>query len=318
MTLGAHNVSGLPASIATPVGFWVVSGLIILVGLFQQRWISEVFQTYAVNRSVAVFSAQLPEPTDNDRAPSVIEITLPSGKSTCTIATTQTLGEHEGKITCVTETTRRSTGTDDPRTVNIPAQLVDKLGLPSPPLPVSFVRSDEGAHAESLNFRWTISIGLGLIAASLGGLSLRRELSNASKAVQQLLPWILFALPFVLRVTLELVGITEPRYLDANWQFVFARIALAPIAEELFFRAGLLALLLTRLPPKHAIILSSLAFGFSHEFDYLTVANAVAGGLLLGWVWVKYRSVGLCILVHAGMNASVITSRLLTLLLSVG
>lgn len=74
-----------------------------------------------------------------------------------------------------------------------------------------------------------------------------------------------------------------------------------PLAEEILCRGFLLRSLLARWGPVGAISVSALVFGIMHlnpwQFFY-----AVWLGVLIGWVYWRTRSLGLCVLMHAFNN----------------
>ncbi len=76
---------------------------------------------------------------------------------------------------------------------------------------------------------------------------------------------------------------------------------LAPVAEELFFRARLLPLLAARLGPWTALSFTSLAFAVAHGSP-ISCLVAAPVGVLLGWLRLRHRDVGACVLVHQAHN----------------
>ena len=76
---------------------------------------------------------------------------------------------------------------------------------------------------------------------------------------------------------------------------------LAPVAEELFFRARLLPLLAARLGPWTALSFTSLAFAVAHGSP-ITCLVAAPVGVLLGWLRLRHRDIGACVLVHQAHN----------------
>jgi uncharacterized protein len=81
-----------------------------------------------------------------------------------------------------------------------------------------------------------------------------------------------------------------------------AVVLLAPAFEELLFRGIILRGLLARMSAPKAVVLSSLMFGAMHANIYQFV-DAGAFALLLGWLYVRFRSTLPCILLHASANA---------------
>jgi uncharacterized protein len=83
----------------------------------------------------------------------------------------------------------------------------------------------------------------------------------------------------------------------------FAAVVLvAPFFEELLFRGIILRGLLARMSAGRAVVLSSLLFGAMHANIYQFV-DAGALGLVLGWLYVRFRSTLPCIVLHAVTNA---------------
>ena len=89
--------------------------------------------------------------------------------------------------------------------------------------------------------------------------------------------------------------------LSSEWGIVSA-IFVAAITEEFFFRG----LILTGLNHNNnfwaSIILSSLLFGMIHMLPW-QVIPAFFGGILLGWLYLKFKSLKVCIFIHALNNA---------------
>ncbi|WP_382314528.1 CPBP family intramembrane glutamic endopeptidase [Hymenobacter bucti] len=71
----------------------------------------------------------------------------------------------------------------------------------------------------------------------------------------------------------------------------------APVLEELFFRGILLKGLLRNYRPAVAIGQSALLFGVMHMSPAQSIATALMG-IVLGWLYYRTRSVGLCIGLH--------------------
>jgi membrane protease YdiL (CAAX protease family) len=76
---------------------------------------------------------------------------------------------------------------------------------------------------------------------------------------------------------------------------------LAPILEECLFRGILLKGLLRNYRPAVAIGQSALLFGLVH-FNPAQSTVALLMGVLLGWLYYRTRSLGLCIMLHALYN----------------
>lgn len=75
-----------------------------------------------------------------------------------------------------------------------------------------------------------------------------------------------------------------------------------PLAEETFFRGFLLQGLLSRIGPIGAVGASSLLFALSHGALGLLVP-AFLSGLLLGWLFLRARSLWPCFITHSLQNA---------------
>lgn len=78
-------------------------------------------------------------------------------------------------------------------------------------------------------------------------------------------------------------------------------VVVAPFAEELLFRGIVLRGLLARMTPARALVVSSLLFGAAHLNVY-QFFNAAAVGLLLGWLYIRFRSTLPGMLLHASGN----------------
>lgn len=90
--------------------------------------------------------------------------------------------------------------------------------------------------------------------------------------------------------------------LDYSKLGLLSTCLLAPLAEELVFREYIEEMLLKlRRSPWFAIIVSSLFFGLMH-INPSQVASAFTFGLLLGWLYYKFRSVTLTFCLHALNN----------------
>ncbi len=78
-------------------------------------------------------------------------------------------------------------------------------------------------------------------------------------------------------------------------------VTAAPVFEELLFRSVILDGFSRRYPATKALIYSALLFGISH-FNPWQGINAFFIGLLLGWVYLRTRSLITCIFIHAIHN----------------
>jgi membrane protease YdiL (CAAX protease family) len=82
-------------------------------------------------------------------------------------------------------------------------------------------------------------------------------------------------------------------------------VLVAPFVEEFLFRGIILRGLLRAHSPGRAILMSSLLFGAAHLNLYQFVGAAFMG-LLLGWIYLRFRSVLPCVLLHAMYNAAIL------------
>lgn len=79
-------------------------------------------------------------------------------------------------------------------------------------------------------------------------------------------------------------------------------LIVAPLTEELIFRGLMLRGLLDHVRPAAAIALSALLFSIAHANPWQFGSTLILG-TVLGWIYVRTRSVGLCIAAHAFHNA---------------
>lgn len=79
-------------------------------------------------------------------------------------------------------------------------------------------------------------------------------------------------------------------------------VVLAPVAEEILFRGYILRGLAERLRPGAALWLSTLLFVVAHA-NPVQVPVGLALGLVCGWIFLRTRSLALCIVVHLANNA---------------
>ena len=136
--------------------------------------------------------------------------------------------------------------------------------------------------------------------------------------------WLYTTLPLL--VVAEVLVLTLLQYLHLpNWSesffkelirepvsALFTGVILAPVLEELLFRGVLLQGLLRNYRPWVAIGQSSLLFGLVH-FNPAQSLSAAFGGVLLGWLYYRTRSLWVCIAAHALHNLLAFGSILLFL-----
>ncbi len=82
---------------------------------------------------------------------------------------------------------------------------------------------------------------------------------------------------------------------------IIGAVIFAPIIEELIFRGVFLDGFLKQYSPTKAIIVSSILFGIVH-FNPWQFVSAFIGGLFIGWVYYKTRSVSISIILHSVNN----------------
>lgn len=80
---------------------------------------------------------------------------------------------------------------------------------------------------------------------------------------------------------------------------VIQHCIIAPVVEEFTYRYLMLRLLLMAFGAKGAVFISATFFAAAHGGSYL---QFFLGGIALGAIWIRYRSIALCILIHAGLN----------------
>ncbi len=92
-----------------------------------------------------------------------------------------------------------------------------------------------------------------------------------------------------------------------GWQGPVLAVLIAPLTEELVFRGLILRGLLGRWRPVAAITASAALFAATH-LNPAQAPVALLLGVILGWIYVRTRSLGLCVLGHALNNAATYVS----------
>ncbi|MBI3886030.1 MAG: CPBP family intramembrane metalloprotease [Opitutae bacterium] len=82
----------------------------------------------------------------------------------------------------------------------------------------------------------------------------------------------------------------------------FALVVMAAVTEEFLFRGLILRGLLARFTPRRAIVVSAALFALMHMNPW-QMPGAFLGGVVLGWVYFRTRSLALCICGHGFHNA---------------
>lgn len=88
---------------------------------------------------------------------------------------------------------------------------------------------------------------------------------------------------------------------SAPWKGILAVVVVAPIVEEIIFRGLILRGFLKHYSVRKSILLSSLLFGIVHMNPWQFV-TAFAAGIILGWWYVRTKSIVTPILGHALNN----------------
>lgn len=135
-----------------------------------------------------------------------------------------------------------------------------------------------------------------MIVALIGTVMVQSEISNVAQWIHEP-PAYLRAL-FTSLADLGKHPIAAPLIL----------VVVAPVTEELFFRGLILRRLLAVRPAQQAIWASALLFMLFHLNPW-QFPVALALGLLLAWVYARTRSLELCIVSHAFINAAGLLSR---------
>jgi membrane protease YdiL (CAAX protease family) len=92
---------------------------------------------------------------------------------------------------------------------------------------------------------------------------------------------------------------------EATWYTTILSLlvstAFVPFIEEFFFRGVLLGWLKDRIPVIPAVVFTALAFAAYHQnWDYLV--SLFAFGLILGWVFLRTKSIWPAVLAHGAYN----------------
>ncbi|MSU51496.1 MAG: glutamate-5-semialdehyde dehydrogenase [Opitutus sp.] len=93
------------------------------------------------------------------------------------------------------------------------------------------------------------------------------------------------------------------RLVEAAWLGPILAVVIAPLTEEVVFRGLILRGLLGRWRPWAAILTSAVLFSAMH-FNPAQIPVSLGLGIVLGWVYARTRSLGLCVLGHAINNSS--------------
>lgn len=88
---------------------------------------------------------------------------------------------------------------------------------------------------------------------------------------------------------------------------VIALAVIVPISEELFFRSYLISNF-RKLGPTLSVVVSSLVFALFHagQLEIIVILSTFVTGLILGYVYSRFKSVMPCVLIHGSQNMLVI------------
>ena len=124
-----------------------------------------------------------------------------------------------------------------------------------------------------------------------------------------ILPGVYLVEGVVQDVLVELVPMSErhlkmfSELVNGGPSSIAAVVLVAPVVEELFYRGIILRGLLSRYSRLNALLLSSLIFGAAHLNLYQFVGAGLAG-LLLGWLYIHFRSTLPGMFFHAIYNGA--------------
>ena len=99
--------------------------------------------------------------------------------------------------------------------------------------------------------------------------------------------------------------VDSEKLLEGVTAWVFS-VLLAPLCEEIIFRAWLLEAWRKFVGPWLALVMSAVAFSLVHPMGLVANLIFIIPGLLLGALWLKTRSLITCISTHALYNAFVL------------
>ncbi|HPI74009.1 MAG TPA: type II CAAX endopeptidase family protein [bacterium] len=134
----------------------------------------------------------------------------------------------------------------------------------------------------------------------------------------KIIPWfisLLLGLAVVLFETMAVVTLIKPvspwlmelmrRLMEQSVPLaLLAGGILGPFLEEMLFRGLVLRGFLHRYSPWQAIVLSSLLFGILH-LNIWQFVSAFVLGLVLGWMYMRTRSLWPCFILHSLHNSSI-------------
>ncbi len=123
------------------------------------------------------------------------------------------------------------------------------------------------------------------------------------------IPFILLAMtmPILLEPAVSLIPMPDwiievfKELIGKDFFSFLSIVIIAPFFEELIFRGAILRGFLKNYSPQKAIMWSAFFFGLAHMNPWQFI-GAFFAGMLLGWVYLKTKSLVPCILIHAVNN----------------
>jgi len=102
--------------------------------------------------------------------------------------------------------------------------------------------------------------------------------------------------------SLEIGGDFQVQYTGLTGAQLILLVLVWPLVEELLFRAWLLEALRRLMPPLLALMFTAIAFSVIHPHGVVGNVIFVLPGLWLGWLWLRYRSLVVCLVGHSTYN----------------
>ncbi|MBI5683770.1 MAG: CPBP family intramembrane metalloprotease [Verrucomicrobia bacterium] len=137
------------------------------------------------------------------------------------------------------------------------------------------------------------ALALPLILSVLGAVIVLSEADNWMRTVLPMPQWLA-------KVFADLIMAK-----NSFWGALFALAIVAPVTEELFFRGLVMHGFLSRYSVRNSVLISSVLFGLIHLNPWQLISG-VALGLLLGWWFVRTRSLLPCLAGHALANSTLL------------
>ena len=142
------------------------------------------------------------------------------------------------------------------------------------------------------------ALALPVILSVLGAVIVLSEADN----------WMRYALPMPRWLEKIFVDLITAKH--GFWISLLELAIVAPLTEELLFRGLILRGFLSRYSAPTAVVVSAVLFGLMHLNPWQMI-TAVVLGLLLGWWFVRTRSLLPCLAGHALTNGSLLLSSFL-------